>query len=480
VGHSTVTTNTSTGSGPSGELTNLASIGYIETSYLTGSARDYGDVIANITLGDWTDEQGNTVSTTTGSYVNLQVDAYGGPQVIRTPVTFGVSTGPGVPNTSSDSRLFRNYIFSFNYLSTALLPQQQITPAQTFVVVDGNMATDEVSTGAVGTAPFTPQTYPAYVRAFPGRFSSVTVRVDPNTIGLNFQPYTDANGFQWGPSQPRGIFEATQFSTINFPNSSNQTFDSVLSDYLSFDVSNMVTLNKGKLASLPYVTQNGLSVYGMRVFFSGDTYGIADSTNAGNFFQLTEDISTGGAAYLPGTFNTNGQLNGYPLPSGSTAFLPGTYALNEIDPSDPSFLRKILSLEGEFLDYTKMIKSPSSVVAITFPGSLDNNVQDVVLFKTNTSGQIVDFYYGYIDFEAYELYLYPLSTLVTAIPTTTQFPLGYAHGKISASTDYNLTGAATGNEQDVRSGALTLDTPLVWQDGTNSTFQAGRFIVYRR
>ena len=77
-----------------GALTNLGPIGYIETSYLTGAgrSRDLGDVVANISLGDFTDIEGNIVSAPAGSVVNLQADAYGGPQVIRTPVTFGPST----------------------------------------------------------------------------------------------------------------------------------------------------------------------------------------------------------------------------------------------------------------------------------------------------------------------------------------------------------------------------------------------------
>jgi len=257
--------------GLTGPQTNLASIGYIEVSYLTGAGRaatrDYGDVVMNITLGDWIDDEGNLVSAPTGTSLNLQADAYGGPQVVRTPVTFGASTSANTPNTSPDSRLFRNYTFTFNYLTTNLLPGQQILPSQTFVVTNGNMASDELSANALGDGTtFSAQTYQSYVRSFPGRFSSVTVRIDPNTIGLNFVPFTDNNGFQWGPSTPRGIFETTEFNTINAnQTSSGNMFQSVLSDYLSFNISAMPA------AALPSLNNNGISVNGQRVFFSGDT-----------------------------------------------------------------------------------------------------------------------------------------------------------------------------------------------------------------
>jgi len=202
---------------------------------------------------------------------------------------------------------------------------------------------------------------------------------------------------------------------------------------------------------------------------------------------LTQNIGSGATTYLPGTFNTNGLLNGYPLPGATTAFLPGTYALNEIDPADPSFLTKILSLEGMFMDYSRMVKVTSNIMAISFPSSSDNNIQDLVLFKTNAAGQIVDFYYGYVDFEQYQVFLYAINTLVTAVPVTnpafanfTSTGGTFAQGTISASTDYNSSGSATSDEQEVRTGIFKLNSALVWQDGTHTTFTGGNFIVYRK
>ncbi len=420
---------------------------------------------ADITLGDFTDDQGNTVSTTPGSVVNLQVDAYGGPQVIRSAITFGTSTTAGVPSTDANSRLFRQYVFSFNHLNSSLLVGQNIPPSQVFVVDNGNMADDEITPNALSTTTFNNITYNAHIRAFPGRFSTFTVRVDPNTIGLNFQDYPVGVG-TFGAANPRGIFETTQFNFINFADTTDyesRVFNGVLSDYLSFDISAMATADKPSIAS----------VVGQRVFFSGDTYGVADGTSSGKFYQLTKDLSAT-PPYLPGTFNTNTSIGTtYSLPSDSTSFLPGTYALDQIDPSDPSFAKRILSLQGMFRDYTKMIKSADNQLANTFPSSSDDNVQDIVLLKKSaTTGKIIDFYYGYIDFEAREFFLNPINTIVQATPTTVY------HGTINPTKLYNGAGQITNNERAIRSGVLALDTPLTFKDGTITT--GGTFIVYRR
>jgi len=493
VGKGSSSTGSAVVTGASGPLTNLASIGYIDTIYLSGagrsahfSGRDLGDVAANITYATWVDQQGNTVSAPPGAYLNVQADAYSGPQVLETPCTFGPSNTPLVPDTNADSRLFGNYTLEFNYLTTDAVPGLQIPPANTWVLTGGNMAADEQNTGDLVLNPsvpgetgfqgFTPQIYPAYVRAFPGRFAAVTVRIDPNTLGLNFQSFTDSNGNIWGPGNPRGIWETTQFNAINFANQPTPSFNSTLSDYLSFDISHMLTPAGGTAgAQWPTVSASGGTVLGKRVYFSGDTYAISDVTTSGNFYQLTKDIS-GLNVYLPGTFSTNTNITGLPIPNGQTGFLPGTYALTELNPGvvNVGSAPPILSLEGMFEDVTKMFPSITPVMAITLPSSQDNNIQDMILFKENASGQIVDFYYGYIDFEAFEFYLYPINTLVSAKSTT------FHHGTISPGTLFNSVGGVAVGETSVRSGSFKLDSPLTWQDGTNTTFQTGRFIVYRK
>lgn len=503
-GGSNVGKSTPTGpavTNPSGPLTNLAKLGYIDTVYLTGAGRaalrDFGDVAAYITSADWTDQQGNSVSAPVGSYVSIQADAYSGPQEMETPCTFGPSSSPNTPSTNADSRLFDTYTFNFNYLTTDAIQGLQIPPSSVWVITNGNMAQDETNPGdfPTSTVPgetafqgFSPQQYPAYVRAFPGRYSEVTVRIDPNTIGLNFQPFTDSNGNNWGPSNPRGIFETTQFSTINFANQATPSFNSALSDFLAFNLSNMKAPTgyvhpPAGLSQWPSVSGGAGTVYGQEVYFSGDNYALSPAATSGAFYQLTQDIS-GTNSYFPGTFSTNTNISGIPLPSGELNYLPGTYALTQINPGNPSFTSVILSLEGMFVDWTKMFPAPTQVMAITLPSSQDNNIQDMVLFKLNSSMQIVDFYYGYIDFEAFEFYLYPINTLVTATPPTpgsiTWMPLGYYHGTISPTSLYSSTGSVATGETTVRSGLFKLDAPITWQDGTNTTFQSGRFIVYRK
>ena len=471
--------------GSSSPLTNLGSLGYIETSYLTGAARDGGSVTVNLSLADFTDDQHNRVSVVSGSKLGLQVDAYGGPQVFRTPITFGSSSVSGVPNTDPFSRKFTTYQFQFDNLTSTGLPGGSVLPADTFLVTGGNITTDELTpnplvSNAATANPFNSPTFSSYqnglvyaanIRAFPGRFSSITVRVDPNTIGLNYQTENNdpTTGVNYSSGTPRGVFELDQFNSINFADPTVQTFQGVVSDYLSFDISHLAT------ASKPTLTQNAVTVTAQRVFFSGDTYGIADGTGSGNFFQLTKDISGTNAA-IGGTFNTNSGVGSYAPPSSVSGFLPGTYALNQIDPSDPSFLRKILSLQGMFFDSDRMINYASNTYAVTFPSSNDDKVQDFVLIHKASSGanagKIVDLLYGYVDYEAREFYIYPINTIVNAQSNT------YFHGTISPTTLFDGSGKVTSDQRAIRSGVFTLDSPYTFSD--SSSLKTGTFIVYRR
>ncbi len=479
-GTTTVSTvGTGTAGQPSAGLTNLAAIGYVETSFLTGQGRDLNSVTANITLGEFVDDQLNKVVAPNGSVVNLQVDAYGGPQVIRTPVTFGQSTTLGGSDTAPNSRHFSTYEFLIDSLTTQSLGSL-ITSPNIYVITGGTIGADTVTTAAI-TSPTmdSPVTFKADIRAFPGRFASFTVRLDPNTVGINNQTSSDGSF-----TSPRGIFELDMFDSINFP-SGTDTFQSVLSDYLSFDISAMPAppANTSTTALKnwqPSITQNGVTVVGQRVFFSGDTYALAGSTSSGDLFQLTGDISgTGSQEFLHGTFSTNASIGGatgssYTLPSGVSSLLPGTYALDEIDVSDTSFLRRILSLEGMFADTTRMINTTAN--AIAFPSSADNNVQDLVVFKRATSGtnngKIIDLYYGYVDYEAQACYLFPIYTLPSAVSATTYT------GKVTAT--FNALGNATINQQATRTGNLVMNSgnAITFSDGT--TYTGGQFIVYRR
>jgi hypothetical protein len=110
-----------------------------------------------------------------------------------------------------------------------------------------------------------------------------------------------------------------------------------------------------------------------------------------------------------------------------------------------------------------------------FPQSADGFQQEVVLFKDslNTSGQhvVANLLYGYVDYSAGLIYIFPLSSLASGILTEQTV--------LKLTGQFNSSGATTVSPQDTRSGSYAI------QGTAGTTFTAsgapttGTFIVYR-
>jgi hypothetical protein len=471
-GGSSISSRSTGGSSTSTQVSllsaNLNAKGAIETSYITGAGRDGDFITVLLSEADYTDNLGNTVYTTPAAPIGLTLNNYGGPVVIRTSITFGPSTNPLVPSTNPNSRLFPTFDLSIAGLSGSVGGVQVTVDPSEIFVGSGDYTADQTTTGQIGTgAVFSRQSFPAQIRAFPGRVSTINVRLDQTMFGINV-----------AGSVPAGFFEENAFNASNINAAPNVQFQGALSDFMSFDLSSMPS----NLQPETFV-QSGIKAN--RIFFSGDGYATADASTGGTFHELTETIGNSSLSAITGTYSLNNSLTTgttYSAPGNFTTTLPGTYALTEVDPSDPAFLRQIVSQEGMFRDYTQLLNAVPQTVAITFPSTSDNSVQDLVVVRSTTVNGVMkvkDMYYGYIDMEAQQVFLYPLVNLPYASITN---PYTQASdqitGTVAPGSLLNSAGVVTSDAQSVRSGTIALSTPITFADG--STYSGGSFIVFRK
>lgn len=440
-----------TATGPTVGLPSTA--GLLEVSFLTGAGRAVSNVAAQVGQMNFNDELGN-YSSSDSNLLSLTVASYGGPLVKRVVTSFDVTKG-----LDPNSRKFSQLSLPIDSVLYSNDGTTSLTATSTYFGT-GSLATDVLatSTSSLGsTFSTSTATYPAYIRTFPGRISSVTVRMDENMLGINSVAT---------PGSPIAIFEDSYFRNINgIDGTSNGIFQGVLSDYLEFDVSGI------SAANLPTVTDpvTNATVTPQRIYFSGDNYAVSGAGSSGNFYELQKTINTA----VRGKFSVLSTVGGYAPPTGgiSPYVLPGTYSIQQIDPSDPTLLHKLISLQGIWRDYTKIISNMPATLAISLPGSLDSTIQDFVLVHNKTvSGvtKVSDMYFGYIDTEAQIVRLYPIANLVSASASSE------IDGNISAL--YAANGGSTSAPNLIRSGVFTIPA-ITFSDGT--AYAGGSFIVYR-
>lgn len=414
---------------------NTAPPGAIEVAYLTGQGRAVGDLTAVVQRLIFQDSYGE-VTNPLAPLTNCVLSGYQN-NVVHMDVPFSTQA-VGAP-----SRLFTSFNLDFLQFN-----EETDSPVQGSYVV------------LPEPAGF-PKTYPASLRVFPGRTTSLPVFVDDSmfTVDATNPQQVDYNEAQF--LQANGATSATPIQGF-------------LSDMVSFN------LNKLPANAIPALvpTPTGVAaVPAVRVFFSGDVYAVSAASGAGPNFEV---LATDPTQPIGGNLGAAGVLNG----PGGTLPHAGTYSLVQLNPTDITLTAKVVALQGIWREHSTVLTQPNGKplgagsFAITLPSSSDNNMQEFVAFTqdgtTTAAGvpNITNLYYGFVDMDAMTFNLYPVIDIMTGATA------GGLTGTISKL--YTAQGAATTAPDLVRSGVYAYNTG----DGSAAAAAAaglsnGTFYVFR-
>jgi hypothetical protein len=409
--------------------------GAIEVAYLTGQGRAPGDLTAVVQRLLFTDSYGE-VTNPLSPLTNCVLSGYQN-NVVHLDVNFSTQA-PGVP-----SRIFTNFLLDFLQFDE-----------ETDQPVQGDYT---VLNEPVGF----PKSYPAIVRVFPGRTTSLPVFIDDSMFSVD-------------ASNPLLVdYNESQFLLANGATSATP-MQGFISDYISFN------LNKVPAGSVPTLIPTATGVPAapaVRVFFSGDVYAVSSAASGGpNFEALTLNPTQP----IGGNLGPAGVLTG----PGGTLPHAGTYSLIALNPTDITQTAHIIALQGIWREHSTVLVSPNGAglgagsYVVTFPSSSDNNMQEMVAFNqdgtTTSTGvpNITNLYFGFIDMDALTFNLYPVIDIMT----------GATAGGLDGTIGQMLTkqGTATQAPDMVHSGAYSFNT----SDGSASAAAAaglknGTFYVFR-
>lgn len=409
--------DSSSGSGSGGTTTGTSlqtklnsDYGTIQFTYLVGQGRAAGDLVAVVRNLEVEDEYG-LVRTQLEADHSLPLDNYI-IDVVRL----------NVPFTSQSNRLFESFPLIFTGFKV------------------------ETSTGDYTELdPPTTVTFPSRIRVLPGRDTSLPLFIDDSMFAQ------DGSG---------GVtFDSDLFSLRNGIESSTDPILTYFSDYVSWDLSSMDESKR------PTLTDGTVAT---RLFLSGDNYAIG----ATNMFEvLTLDASEP----ISGTY---GDEN-----IGNTIKTPGTYTLLQADPSDLFGVAQITAAAGVWRDSVRALSGTSTFDFILFPTSRyeaadDSNGnglrpdedQEIMIVQRNTTGGIVEMYYGYADLATGEFYAYPIKDIVNAGID------GELSGTLSNYKTSQSSTSTTTVYDSVKYGTYTFSTSSTLPSGFLNT---GTFFVYR-
>jgi len=416
------------------KLTNSSNTppGAIEVAYLTGQGRAAGDLIAVVKHLVFNDSYG-TIQTKLAPETDCPLVGFQD-NVIHLDADW--STTPGVP-----SRLFT----AFNL---------------DFLRFDQETSTPGVVNSFAEPAGF-PKAYPASIRVFPGRTTSVPIYIDDSMFTLD----------STNPSGPAIVYTESQFQLSNGATNASP-IKGFLSDFVGFNLNNVAAADKTSLG-----TQAGFGGSADHVFFSGDVYALSSGHASGSTFAA---LTTDPTIQINGLLGAAGTLNG----PGGTLPHAGTYSLLQLNPTDITQTMKIVASQGIWREHTTVLTnlSSSKVNVLTFPSSNDDNMQEMVAWTQDANGNVSNLYYGFADLDAMTFNLYPLVNIVAGSTTDGSGNANGISGTISSL--YTRTGASTASPDLTRSGVFTVTTvpgsaaypqpPAALANGTT-----GKFYVFR-
>lgn len=387
----------------------LSSQGRLEMTYNTGQGRAPGSitgVFRHLIVEDNTyNDLRDIVETQLNPAIGIQLDGYSSQQI---PLN--------VPMTGFSLLLNGRNFEAFNLEIDSLRIEN---PDGSFRTVSG-----------AGGQPAFLATFPMFLRAFPGRYTGVTVQIDDAMLNVD-----DSDNI---------VFDETLFNDLNLDVDEGVMLGT-FTDYFAFDITNVP--NKPLMSDSSEAT---------RVYFSGDFAGLSGDVLAGsNPFEVLVPL--------------NPPLEGLISPPNATLGTYGTYALRQIDPRDLTNTQRIVSKQGIWRDwYTagndskSVILRPDSVVMLALPHHKDDDKQDIVFMVRNANGDIVDMYFGEANFATNKINIWPIENIDDGAPDNE------VELNISAK-NYRAGGA--GNSADIRSGSWVLSSgSLPATFGTSGTF----------
>lgn len=383
--------------------------GRVVFTYLPGQGRAENDIYGIIRRQELRDGD-DIVSERLQTELRLNLSRY-----IPESRSLNVTGNP--PNQRFLSRSFDNYT----------LDLQSIGIEQ----ADGSLNVISNPSGS----PVVLENFPASIRAFPSRETTVPVFVDDAMVT------TDGSNVTFN----RSLFEQSNFTDRN-------QMEGFLGDYVRFDigaVTNKPTLRAGGNASV--------------VYFSGDNIALSRPT-AGVFEVLVPEANQV-ISGLVGNYNAMAQQ--------------GTYALTQTDPSDVNQIAKIVSVQGSWRPYTQVISNMAAngFEFFAFPDRDDAQVQDIALIQRR-NGTIVDMYFGVVNFgDSVVSGLQPNRFRAWPVRNLTILPPGNLAGEIGGTVHSLVTLPGQGDSGPrVYEGRYTVaatNKPAAFP-------AAGRFIVFRR
>ncbi|MCE9558089.1 MAG: hypothetical protein K8R88_03990, partial [Armatimonadetes bacterium] len=227
-----------------------------------------------------------------------------------------------------------------------------------------------------------PNPFDIRATAFPGRYTTVQVRLDDKTL-------------KWVPGS-NVQFDEDNFTSINY-DPLILAIRGHISDYIAFDLTNVPSGER------PVVESTGNPAE--KVLFSGDGIAISEGLGSSSVFELLDPVVI-----------KSGTISEGPVINGKKAL--NSYKLDETDPS----LSIKTALVGIWRNSTEVISATDTVSMVAFPNSDDNNRQTLVLFKQNSAGKISGMWHGYVDYDATDttkgvFKLFPIGTLTTGETT---------------------------------------------------------------
>ncbi len=423
--------------------------GRVEVAYLTGQGRAPGDLYFEITR--------QVIQN--GDNVDVQIRDSVAPLRLRLDGFQTLSARINVPFTATSTGIANNRNFS----------QLLFDPNR--LLVEGSNGT-LTNTGVDLSASNLPVVLDARIRAFPGRNSVVQLRVSSATASLQD---TDDD-----PNTPDVlVFDEALFKSLNYAEQGTDPdgegrVASRLSDFVRFSLANVPVADRPDLRQS--VDEGDVIANGAQyVYFSGDNVALSNSApGQGSIFQEVGNVFSE-------------VVIGKWADVASGGFL-GTYDLRDANPEDPENTpTSLVSIYGQFRDYNTVLTGGGSFEIVMFPnsgetysfeGNNEGGVRgrggDIVAFVRNANNQIVNMYFGQVDFGDRTFELFPIRGL-GADP---------ADPDIAAA---RLTGTVTGDLRGIGGDNVGNDYPRVRSfsyafDGAvpNGFLASGNATVFRK
>jgi len=385
--------------------------GAIEVAYLTGQGRAPGDLTAVVKRLFFDDN-------------------------------YGVVTNPLAPETDCPLVGFQNNIvhLDVSFTSQAVgAPSRQFTTFNLDFVrfdqqtsVPGSLISYAEPSTALEGGPF-PKSYPAKLRVFPGRTTSLPVYIDDSMFTVDTT----------NPAGPAINYNESQFQLANGATAASP-ITGFLSDFVAFNLNGVSQADKQTIG-----TQAGFAGPADRIFFSGDVYALSDGHGSGaNIAALTLNPNL----QINGLLGAAGTLNG----PGGTLPHAGTYSLLATNPTDIFQQLKIVAGQGIWREHSTVLSglSSSKVNIVTFPSSNDDNLQEMVAFTQDAKNNISSLYFGFADLDSLSFNLYPVLDLVSGTTTDGSGNQNGISGTLG--TLYTASAGVTSSPDLVRSGTFTV------------------------